>query len=159
MFSFSLYHYKHGSFRLLRASNAGDILDSLMNYVCTFSKYADSVWEEILFCFLQDLWKCTLINEPNHLSECSISLRNEERKKKKWHAPLQTWIKVAGSEEILRQLIMLSTTWDEKQQRYKLSVLLPGSFLPSQCFQFYYTWDHILKLSSNSCFITIFFLG
>ena len=46
-----------------------------------------------------------------------------KNRKKKWHGPLQTWIKVAGSEEILRQLIMLSTTWDEKQQRYKLSVL------------------------------------
>ena len=35
----------------------------------------------------------------------------------------QTWMKVAGSEEILRELTMDSTTWEERQQRYKLQFM------------------------------------
>ena len=55
-------HYKHRTLWFMRQSNAGDVLDFLIAYVCSLSQYVIDFYEEILCCVVNDLRNCTLRN-------------------------------------------------------------------------------------------------
>lgn len=103
----------------MRASNAGDVFNHLVTYICSLLEQVDYPREEVVLRLLEYLRNCSLwYFQDKFMQSYSGICLGDGSTLKSTRGPrlmiLPTCINVAGSQQLLKNPLMESTTWNEQ---------------------------------------------